>query len=952
MLISRRSRIWSGILLAALLLSMLGTVAAPSPARAAAAPPEHDDEFGTPLSVELSLAELPSVGKTAELTIVVSSTERAEGVQVGIVGSDGLRIDGERDLVIDLAAGESRTLSARVTPEVAGNHSVAANVSLDVGDGTVWGDSDAVYFNSGDGTATEGFSYLGDPMSGEGVPGPGNSMKFESDAFPDGSMPAIPVDENAEIPVYTGGPGGQDDDPREGEVALAAGMLAIRGHVGVTNRDGIWQPQMQLVELLTADDSHIAYTYSDFTGQFVFNVTNPGKFRIRVRAYFWHSTMTVGAIRVVLNGIQTSGPFSLAGWYYTLPVIGPFSDSEIYLGKWRPKPTWLGHRAWWVYQDLMDGFFSTWNAVPPGVQAGSRQPDGVTAEWQPGSSAGTFYRKSSRRIKLVDVDANSRSTVLHEYGHAIMHNVYGDFPATDCPATHLIEKQSGVICAWTEGWADFFSLYVNEDPIYTHGCAQPCIPPSRDLEYRSVITQNVQWHSGDLVEGNVAASLWDFIDEHRDGHDKTDATVTPFWKIWDIVFNHNHNTFAQFWDSWTDNTNYSTFAQSLATLHENTIAYGWEVVCGDWAKESDDTHAGTASHAYPEHPSQQRYFCTDDDNDWYTLNVEAGETYVVETSNLSTASNGTAADTTLTLYRVDGETFTQLAYDDNGGSEPFASRIALTAPANVELRVVVRHKDGIGHPFYRYMFDLTWVNDNVAPSVTAPTYELTAGSTLGNPAAGVYTVDVNAEWTASDPDDGIAFQSLQGQVDNAGFVMLEPSLASNVREHSVPLTIDTVNQLQVSATDTYGFSSGYATGDSFALVGTQDRDFTYGGEWTSIDAESAWGGSYMSTNGEASPMIAGVNTSGATATYTFLGSSVALVGMTAPDGGYAEIYIDGVEYGRADFYAEREMPRQVVFAANGLAAGGHHTLEVRWIPYSNEWSSGTQLYLDGLIALD
>lgn len=951
MLMLRRSRVWSGFLLAALLLSLLGTLVTPSPARAGTDPPEYDDELRTPLTVEVSMAELPSVGKSAEVTIVVSSTERADGVQVGIVGSDGLRIDGERELVIDLAAGESRTLSALVTPEVAGNHTVAANVSLDFGDGNGWGDSDGVYFFSGDGSASEGFRYMGDPMAGEAAPGPGNTMEFESEAFSDGSMPAIPTDEDVEVPVDKGEPGGEDDVPREGDIAAATGMLAIRGNVGVTHRDGTWKPQKLLVELLSSRGEHIAFTYSDFNGHYVFNVGNPGRFRIRVRAYYRHTSMSIGAIRVVLNGFQTSSKFSLAGWNYSLPVMGPFSDGEIFVGTWRPSPTWSGSRAWWVYQDLMDGFFSTWNQTPPGAPAGSRQPDGVTVEWQPGSTVHPHYNHHSRRVKLKDIDANTHSTPLHEYGHAVMHNVYGTLPPIDCPSQHSIEKVSATNCAWLEGWADFFSIYVAGNPIYTHGCALPCTPSgAANLEMR--LTFPVPWDQGDLVEGNIAASLWDFVDARADGSDKTDPTITPFWKIWDVVYNHNHNNFFEFWDTWSANVNYTVFAQSLATLYQNTIDYGWPAVCGDYSNEGDDAVPWTFA-AYPADAPYPRYFCTDHDVDWYKLEVVAGETYVIETANLSTALNGSIADTTLTLYRQDPNTYTQLAYDDNGGSENLASRIVYTASAGGELLVAVRQRYGLGNPFYYYTIDVSRVTNNVAPTVTAPTQRLFAGQTLGNPEAAVYTVDVKAEWTASDPDDGIAFQSLQAQVDDGGFVVVEPSISPNVRAHIVPVRIGATNQLQVSATDTYGASSGYATGASFELLGIQDTDFTYEGVWTNKDAEGAWGGSYMSTDGSASPMIADASSTPAVAyaTATFTGVSMALVGMTASDGGRAEIYIDGELQGLADFYSASEMSRQVVFAVNDLSAGAHQ-LEVRWVKFSNEGSSGFQLYLDGVIALD
>lgn len=949
MLISHRSRVWNGFLLAALLLSLLSTVVAASPARASTAPSEHDDELSTPLAIEVTMTELPAIGKTAAVTIVVSSTERAAGIRVDIVGSEGLRIDDERGFVIDLAAGESRTLRTSVTPEAAGNHTVAANVSLDFGGGTVWGDSDAVYFNSGDGTASEGFTYAGDPLAGAGVPGPGNTMDFESEAFPDGSMPAVAIDEDVMLPVDTGEPGGQDDGGREGDIAAAAGMLKIRGNTGMSHRNGLWKPQMLLVELLASNGVTITWTYSNIYGDFVFNVNNPGTFRIRVWANYVHSSMTIGAIRVVGNGLQTLNKFSRAGWHYFIPTMGPFPNGEINVGAWIPDPNWSGSRAWWIYQDLIDAWLYTRNQTPQGVPADSRQPDGVTVEWEPGSTVGTFY--SNSRIHLEDVDANSGHTVLHEYGHAVMDNVYSSFPFNDCPSPHFIQRVGGKNCAWTEGWASFLAIAVKWDPVYTWGCALPCTPASVNFEERYTPTFPVPWDEGELVEGNVTASLWDFVDAYTDGFDKTNSAITPFWKIWDVVYNHDHNTFFEFWIHWRGNVN---FINSLATLYQNTIDYGWFANCPDYLYEDDDNFLEIPINAFPNDPPYQRAFCTDNDVDWYKFPAVAGDTYTIETSNLGVAQNGSIADTTLTLYRQDPHTLTQLAYDDNGGSQDLSSRIVHTATTGGEFLVAVRHKDNRGDRNYSYSIDFTLASSNVAPSVTAPTHQLFAGGMLGNPEADVYTVDVRASWTASDPDDGIAFQSLQGQVDDAGYVALEPSLAGTAQSHNVPLTIGTANQLQVSATDSFGASSGYATGESFELLGAQETGFTYEGLWTTHDATGAWGGSYMSTDGSPSPSIAAVPsvTDGATATFNVTGASVALVGMTAPDGGRAEIYIDGDLQGMADFYSVKPMSRQVVFAVNDLSAGAHHTLEVRWIPYSNEWSSGYQLYLDGIIALN
>jgi|GEM_PF-7071612 len=696
-----RFGLWRGFFVVALLLSMIGTAGARStvPSPIVESDPGHDRR--TPLTVAISLSETPSLHKTAEATIVVSSSQPANSVYVNIVGSDGLHIEGETSMVVDLRAGESRRWATKVTPEVAGNHSVAVNASLDLGGGNVWGDSDAVYFASGDGTASRNFVFAGDPTSGGASPGPGNTMEIKPETFPDGSMAAFTIDRDVEILVDSGTPGSPDESALRGDPAALNAELTIRGNTGMFDRKGVWQPQMLLVELLSDTGISIAWTYSDYDGNYVFRVDNPGAFRIRAWAYYRHTSMTVGAIRVVGSGLQTWNPFSIAGWNYSIPVMGPVPDGEFDVGGWVPGTEWGGNRAWWIYQDLIDAFRYTWDKVPPGVPAGSRQPDGVTVEWEPGSTDGTYYRGDERRVHLADVDANSGHTVLHEYGHAVMHNVYGGyFPVNDCPNPHYITSAGGNNCSWTEGWANFFSLAVKNDPVYTWGCARPCIPSSLNFEAHA---PGDYWDEGEFVEGNVAATLWDFIDPYPDGLDKTTSAITPFWKIWDVVYNNNDDDFNDFWFTWHNDVN---LTNSLATLYQNTIDWGW-MHCADHIFEPDDSYMQLQVYSHPDDNPYQKVLCTDYDIDYYKFEAVAGRSYTIETLNLGTAQDGSIADTTLVLYGPSAQGLTTLAYDDNSGSQYLASRIIFTAAFDGWHYVGVRHAANRGDLNYRYSIDFT-----------------------------------------------------------------------------------------------------------------------------------------------------------------------------------------------------------------------------------------------------
>ncbi|HEY3414852.1 MAG TPA: Ig-like domain-containing protein [Armatimonadota bacterium] len=86
-----------------------------------------------------------------------------------------------------------------------------------------------------------------------------------------------------------------------------------------------------------------------------------------------------------------------------------------------------------------------------------------------------------------------------------------------------------------------------------------------------------------------------------------------------------------------------------------------------------------------------------------------------------------------------------------------------------------------------------------------------------------------------------------------------------------------------------------------------------------------------------------------TLTYTFAGTSVALVGYRGTQGGYASVYLDGVlQTGSLSFYASSSKYKATLWSKGGLAAG-LHTLRV--VPKGTKpaASKGTWVYVDAFI---
>jgi hypothetical protein len=89
----------------------------------------------------------------------------------------------------------------------------------------------------------------------------------------------------------------------------------------------------------------------------------------------------------------------------------------------------------------------------------------------------------------------------------------------------------------------------------------------------------------------------------------------------------------------------------------------------------------------------------------------------------------------------------------------------------------------------------------------------------------------------------------------------------------------------------------------------------------------------------------GSRTSYSKTIFTFTGTNVTLLGRRATDGGYANVYLDGVYQGKATFYASTTQWKVPIYAKSGLA-DAKHTLDVRVTGTKPTASSNTWVYID------
>ncbi len=111
---------------------------------------------------------------------------------------------------------------------------------------------------------------------------------------------------------------------------------------------------------------------------------------------------------------------------------------------------------------------------------------------------------------------------------------------------------------------------------------------------------------------------------------------------------------------------------------------------------------------------------------------------------------------------------------------------------------------------------------------------------------------------------------------------------------------------------------------------------TYSGTWTGAS------NTYASDD---SLNYATVN--GATASYTFTGSSVSWVAYRGPNRGSAAVYVDGVQTATVNLYSGTYYAKQVVFAAS-WGSNGTHTIKVVCLGMSGH----PRVDVDAFLSLD
>ena len=261
----------------------------------------------------------------------------------------------------------------------------------------------------------------------------------------------------------------------------------------------------------------LAVARTDAYGAFRALVPVDAGYGVRVRSQSSSSSV------VVASNTAGGGPYGVNGDIAPdLPAILIARDAERVSG------------AFNVLEVIRQG-----NALVGGLAADLRPPE-LTIFWSPantrvlgnveaGQIGGTFFDAATGTAfvlgdRALDSDEFDDAVILHEYAHLLASRFSRD---DSQGGPHVLGDVLDPRVAWSEGWANFFSGLVREDPIYrdsTGTDGQEIL--GFDLE------QNVP--AGDAPgyrsEFSVHSILWDLVDDLSDAGDNTRIDAATLWR--------------------------------------------------------------------------------------------------------------------------------------------------------------------------------------------------------------------------------------------------------------------------------------------------------------------------------------------------------------------------------------------------------------------------------------
>ena len=223
--------------------------------------------------------------------------------------------------------------------------------------------------------------------------------------------------------------------------------------------------------------------------------------------------------------------------------------------------------------------------------------------------------------------------------------------------------------------------------------------------------------------------------------------------------------------------------------------------------------------------------------------------------------------------------------------------------------------------------------DVTAPVVATPGVNIVAPQTMGATAA------IRVSWPDAPDASGIAAYELQMQLNGGSWTPV--ALTTNGSTFAqVPVTRGSSYSFRVRATDGVGNVGDWTqtAGASMSTIQETSANIVYASSWTR-----------SAVSGSAGGFVSQSSVTGDTATFTFTGTSVALVSTLVNSRGIAAITLDGGSVQLVDLYSSTKKAKRVVWAPDLPLAAITHTVVVRITGTKNASATGTRVDIDAFL---
>ncbi len=649
------------------------------------------EDVSTPIQAMLTIDDYPPVGQPATLTCEISSVLDAPNTTAQIeLPANSRLVSGDLNWQGDLLAGTPIIFTATVVFDAPGDAAVFCRARRVIDAENSWGDLAELYLSISQKDSKDGFA----PVAPENRYQLGELIESGDGQIIDEAkeQSAPPSQGQAVEPPPSVDPSAANETHVTSTEITVQGDLTVTGRWGYYDRDDNYIPALEfIIELVRGDNgNHLAWCYTSPDGYYSCGpVTNPGSVGVRTVMYSYIKYNPYDDVLAVVNPDWGTSN-NVYNTFGTQTGVHVFSDGTHDIGSWVSTNGSTYERAYWIQRDLNDTWryiwFGTGSSQSPQETAGAG-----TVEWKIDSTDGTYYSRGGN-IHLAGVDPLSNTVVSHEYGHNIMYNVYGNWmPTTYCPNPHYVQLSSHVNCAWTEGWANFLPLAVNNDPVYRWA-------DGSSLNLENPTWGSFTWDEGDDVEGRVAGALWDILDTSNENDDQySDGGII---NIWDTLYHQNDNNFSQYWSAWKSRGHNNTSAGPVMSIFQNTIDYRNGPANDDfdnrttiWSLPFIITNFNTANATTqgndPHTPCGSTSTPKQSRSVWYRYTPATTGNYIITT-------DGSNYDTVLAVWTGTFGSLTNQGCDDNSGMGSQSS-LALTLNGGTTYYIeVMRYGSGSG----------------------------------------------------------------------------------------------------------------------------------------------------------------------------------------------------------------------------------------------------------------